>query len=54
MPEGMNEKAHGGPLDAGVLADYVVETDMQLRYTNVSEGFCKILGYDRGNCSENE
>jgi PAS domain S-box-containing protein len=32
---------------AGVLPDYIVETDLDLRYTNVSEGFCKILGYDR-------
>jgi len=45
MPERMNE--NGATFNAGVLADYVVETDMELRYIRVSEGFCKILGYDR-------
>jgi PAS domain S-box-containing protein len=38
---------NGAAFNAGVLADYIVETDMELRYTRVSEGFCKILGYDR-------
>jgi PAS domain-containing protein len=47
MPGRINEHRDGATLDAGVLADYVVETDMHLRYTHVSEGFCKILGYDR-------
>jgi PAS domain-containing protein len=32
---------------AGVLPDYAVETDMERRYTEVSEGFCKVLGYTR-------
>jgi PAS domain-containing protein len=32
---------------AGVLPDYAVEADRERRYTKVSEGFCKVLGYTR-------
>jgi hypothetical protein len=32
---------------AGVLPDYIEETNLELRYTNVSEGFCKTLGYEQ-------
>jgi PAS domain-containing protein len=33
--------------DAHVLPDYSVQVDMERRYTEVSAGFCTILGYDR-------
>ena len=33
--------------DAHVLPDYSVQVDMKRRCTEVSTGFCKILGYER-------
>src|SRR2546423_13170532 len=33
--------------DAHVRPDYVVVVDLNRKYTEVSEGFCKLLGYTR-------
>lgn len=34
-------------LSAKILPDFFVRADMNRRYTEVSEGFCKVLGYRR-------
>ena len=44
-----SNKGNKGSSDfhARVLADYTVQIDMNHKYLEVSDGFCKLLGYSR-------